>query len=222
MSTQFSRIGALASVGCAGSFIFGFIVLLTQLMPYIELKENPALAVQFVLENHTLLSLWNFVIYILFAVFLTVLVVALYQKLLPLNRVISQLAAVFGIVWITLVFGSGMVTSLGLTRVVEIAASHPSMAPSLWLAVITLAEGLGGSNELVGGLWVTLVSVVMWQARVYARVLAIIGLIAGAAGILSAAPALSDVGAVFGLSLIVWFIYLGVEMVRDSATKEHK
>ncbi|MFK8075687.1 MAG: DUF4386 family protein [Granulosicoccus sp.] len=220
MSTQFSRIGALASLGCAGSFIFGFVVLLTQLMPYIELKENPAFAVQFVLENHTLLSLWNFVIYILFAVFLTVLVVALYQKLLPLNRVISQLAAVFGIVWITLVYGSGMVTSLGLTRVVEIAASHPSMAPSLWLAVITIAEGLGGSNELVGGLWVTLVSIVMWQARVYARVLSIIGLIAGTAGILSAAPALSDVGAVFGLSLIVWFIYLGVEMVRHSATKD--
>jgi len=216
MSTKILRIGALASLGCAGTFIFGFVLLLTQLMPYIEQKGNPAVAVQFVLENYAMLSLWNFVIYIVFGVFLAALIIALYRRLSPVNPALSQLAAVLGVVWVTLVIGSGMIANLGLTRVVEMAKTQPSLAPSLWLFVFTIKEGLGGSNELVGGLWVTLVSIMMWQTRVYQRVMVFTGLVAGTAGIVSTAPPLSELGAVFGLLLIAWFVYLSIEMVRDS------
>lgn len=216
MSTHIIRIGALASLGCAGTFIFGFVLLLTQLMPYIESKGNPAVAVQFVLENHAMLSLWNFVIYIVFGVFLAVLIITLYRRLSPVSSIISQLAVVFGVVWVALVIASGMIANLGLTRVVEMANTQPSLAPSLWLFVFTIKEGIGGSNELVGGLWVTLVSTVMWQDCVYQRLMVLTGLAAGSAGIASTVPLMSELGAVFGILLIVWFVYLSVEMVRDS------
>lgn len=218
MSTNNLRVGAMASLACAATFIFGFVLLLTKLMPYIEQKGNPAFAVQFVLENHAMLYLWNFIIYIAFGVFLTVLIVALYRRLSPLNPFLSQLALVFGAVWVTLVISSGMIANLGLTRVVEIAETQPSVTPSLWLLVFTIKEGLGGSSELVGGLWVTLVSTVIWQNRVYRRSMVLTGLVAGIAGIISTVPPLSELGAVFGLSLIAWLIYLSVEMIRDSKT----
>lgn len=215
MLINIHRIGALASLSCAATFIFGFVLLLTQLMPYIEQKDNPAVAVKFVLENHGILSLWNFVIYIVFGVSLTILIIALYRRLPPANSVISQLALMFGFVWVTMVIGSGMIANLGLARVVEIMKTQPSLAPSLWLSVFTIKEGLGGSNELVGGLWVTLVSIVMWKARVYKRSMVFTGLMAGTAGIVSTVPRFGELGAIFGIVLIAWFVYLSIEMMRE-------
>lgn len=84
------------------------------------------------------------------------------------------------------------------------------------MSIFTINEGLGGSNERVGGLWITLVSIVMWEARVYKRAMVFTGLMAGVAGIVSTAPLFSELGAVFGLLLIRWFVYLSVEMMRES------
>jgi len=84
--------GALASLGCAATFLFGFVLLATQLLPYISMHQNPDQAVKFILKNHTLLSFWNFVIYILFGALLTVLIVALHHRLLGSESVLSQLS----------------------------------------------------------------------------------------------------------------------------------
>lgn len=46
----------------------------------------------------------------------------------------------------------------------------------------------------------------------------VIGLIVGAAGILTLVPALSALGAVFGLTQIVWFIGLGVVLLQRSSS----
>ena len=66
MSKKLLNYGALASLGCAATFLFGMVLLVTQLMPYIDLQDNPEQAVNYVLEHYGLLSLWNFVIYVLF------------------------------------------------------------------------------------------------------------------------------------------------------------
>ncbi|MBX2838829.1 MAG: DUF4386 domain-containing protein [Gammaproteobacteria bacterium] len=219
MENKILRYGALASLGCATTFVFGFILLLTQLMPYIDLHSNPEEAVKFVRAHQTLLSIWNFVIYILFGVLLTVLGIALHHKLSPVNHFQSQLSAAIGLVWVVLVIGSGMLANVGLTRVTGLASVHPEMAHSLWLTIITVKEGLGGGNEIIGGLWVLLVSVTMWRNRIYSRVLSVTGIIAGIAGTLSTISPLSDLGAVFGLLLIIWFVYLGFNMMRESSGK---
>lgn len=217
MDNKILRYGALASLGCATTFVFGFILLLTQLMPYIDLQSKPEEAVKFVCVHHTLLSIWNFVIYILFGVLLTVLGIALYHRLSPVNPFLSQLGTAFGLVWVASVIGSGMLANVGLTRVTELAPVHPEMAHSLWLTIITIKEGLGGGNEIIGGLWVLLVSVTMWRNRIYSKALSITGIIAGVAGTLSTISPLSDLGAVFGLLLIIWFVYLGFLMMRESS-----
>ena len=217
MSPKLLHNGALASLGCAATFVFGFVLLVTQLMPYIDLQHNPEQAVKFVLEHHTMLSLWNFVIYILFGFLLAILVIVLHQQLSPVQSLLTQLSSVMGLVWVGLVIASGMLANVGLTRVVDMAHIQPDFAQSLWLSVITTTQGLGGSNEIVGGLWVLLVSVELWRNRFYSTILSIIGVTAGVAGVVSAVPTLSDLGALFGLLLIVWFIYLSFFMMRESA-----
>ena len=54
-------------------------------------------------------------------------------------------------------------------------------------------------------------------AALYAGVAYIIGIVVGLAGVLSTLPGLSEVGLIFGLIQIIWFIWLGVFMLRKSS-----
>jgi len=96
------------------------------------------------------------------------------------------------------------------------------LAQSLWLSVITTKEGLGGGNEIIGGVWIVLVSLRIKQSHTYSKVLSAMGLVAGVAGIISTVSLLRDFGAVFGLLLIVWFIYLGILMMREATSTSDK
>lgn len=218
MSNQYrmTRLSAFVAWGCAATFIFGFALLLTCLMPYMAFRNDPALAVQFAVDNHGVLSVWNLVIYLVFGVLLTVLVLDLHGRLCAQCAKLSQLAAAFGLVWVGLVLASGMVANVGLSRVVETAAIDEVHAQSLWLSMNTIQEGLGGGNEIVGGLWLLVVSLAARQTRLYPPLLCRIGSIAGIAGVVSTVPVLAGLGALFGLLSIVWFVYLGVVMLREA------
>jgi hypothetical protein len=78
-----------------------------------------------------------------------------------------------------------------------------------------MAEGLGGSGgELLGGLWVLLVSVAALRAGGLPRLLGWFGVAIGAVGILSVVPVLGDLAYGFGLLQIAWFAWLGIVMLR--------
>jgi hypothetical protein len=66
----------------------------------------------------------------------------------------------------------------------------------------------------VGGLWVLLVGIVTVRTGALPRALGILGIATGAAGIATAIPILEAAGAVFGLGLIAWFVWLGTVLVR--------
>ena len=89
---------------------------------------------------------------------------------------------------------------------------------SAWQAIEPVAQGLGGSGgELLGGLWVLLVSVAALRTGRLPRVLNWLGVAIGAAGVLSVVPALNDVAYGFGLLQIVWFAWLGIVMLRTTS-----
>lgn len=71
----------------------------------------------------------------------------------------------------------------------------------------------GGGNEIVGGLWLLLVS---WSALRggLPKALNGVGLLVGAAGIVMLLPPLADVGAIFGLGITVWYVWAGVALLR--------
>ena len=59
-----------------------------------------------------------------------------------------------------------------------------------------------------------LISWVALQAGGLPKALNYLGIVVGIAGILSALPGLGEVGLIFGLIQIVWFIWLGIVMLR--------
>ena len=77
-----------------------------------------------------------------------------------------------------------------------------------------MANGLGGGHEIVGGLWVLLVSISALRADVFPKAVDYLGIAAGVGGLVTVVPGLEAVGALFGLGMIVWFVAVGVLLVR--------
>ena len=110
-----------------------------------------------------------------------------------------------------------MIYTVGLDQSVRLLDESPDTAFSLWRTVSVVAISLGGGNEIVGGVWVLSVSLAALKAVVLSRMLNYLGCFVGIAGIATIYPE-ELFTAVFGLSQIIWFIWLGLVILRsDSA-----
>jgi hypothetical protein len=160
----------------------------------------------------------NLITYVIFGVVLAVLALALYPRLKDGAPTLTLVATAVGLIWAVVLVASGMIFNAGMAAVVELHAASPAQAVSAWQAIEPVANGLGGSGgELLGGLWVLLVSVAALRTGGLTKGLNWLGVAIGAAGVISVVPALRDVGYVFGLLQIVWFVWLGIAMVRTTS-----
>ena len=168
----------------------------------------------FLTNNQTILSIVNLTMYVAFGLFLAVLVLATHQRMKTKAPVLSQIASVFGIIWVGLVIASGMIANVGLGAVIDLSAKNAEQAMTLWLVINTIVEGLGGGNEVVGGLWVLLLSVAGLKIIELPKLLNCLGLFIGSVGILTIYPA-EILTEIFGLGQILWFSWLGMAMLMS-------
>lgn len=169
----------------------------------------------FLAENQSILSIVNFIMYVLFGILLAVLVLALHQRLKINAPTLSQVASIFGVIWVGLVIASGMISNIGLAAAIELSVSEPDQAMSLWRTILVVVEALGGGNEIVGGLWVLLLSFAALKGKSLHKALSCFGLFVGIVGILTIYPA-EVFTELFGISQIVWFLWLGVSMLSTN------
>ncbi|WOH38810.1 DUF4386 family protein [Thalassotalea fonticola] len=166
----------------------------------------------FLADNQIILSIVNLTMYVVFGIFLAILVLALYERYKNSAPVLSQIASIFGIIWVGLVIASGMIANIGLAAVIELSIKDPEQASTVWLAINSVVEGLGGGNEVVGGLWVLLLSIAALKANEFPKILNYIGILIGFTGILTIYPS-DTLTEIFGLGQIVWFSWLGIIML---------
>lgn len=216
MVNDLQKMGGVAALIEAAAFVVGFVLFATVLAPLADGDLDPDQTVAFLADNVAILYLWNLIIYVVFGIFLVVLTLALYERLKSGSPAIAQTAAAFGLIWAGLVIASGMVANIGAAVVVDLYNEAPAQAGSVWVAIDTVRNGLGGGNEIVGGLWVLLVSWAALREGGLSRALNYLGAVIGLAGLVTVVPALEAVGAIFGLGLIVWFAWVGVILLRSS------
>jgi hypothetical protein len=172
--------------------------------------------VAFLADNQVALFIANLLIYVVFGVVLVVLVLALHARLKNEAPAIMRTATAFGLIWAGLVIASGMIANIGNSTVIALFSENQDQAVSLWLAMSTLQEALGGGNEILGGLWVLLLSWAALRTAELPKGLNYIGVLVGLAGILTVVPTFDVLMDVFGLGQIVWFAWLGIVMLRDA------
>lgn len=177
-------------------------------------SAEDAQKLSFLTNNQVILSIVNLAMYVVFGLFLAVLVLALHQRMKNQAPVLSQLASIFGIIWVGLVIASGMIANIGMVAVIDLYAKNSDQAMTLWVVINTIVEGIGGGNEVVGGLWVLLLSVAGLKIIELPKLLNCLGVCIGFVGVLTIYPAEIPTE-IFGLGQIIWFSWLGVAMLNS-------
>ena len=169
----------------------------------------------FLAENQLALSLANLIMYVVFGIVLAVLVLAVNERLKSKTPSLSQIASIFGVVWVGLVIASGMIANIGLSAVLELSTKDPEQAMTVWRTIYLVVEGIGGGNEVVGGLWVFLLSFAALKGNAFSKMLNYFGLFVGVVGVTTIYPA-DVLTEIFGLSQVVWFLWLGFAMLAET------
>jgi hypothetical protein len=180
---------------------------------------DPVQKVALMADNQAFLSILHLITYVVWGIFLVVLALALYDRLKAGSPAMAQTATALGLIWAGLVIASGTLHNVGMGTVVDLYAKDPAQAATVWLAIESVFEGLSGL-EIVGGTWMLLVSWAALRGGGLPKALNYLGVVVGVAGLLTAVPALEMLVLIFGLGQIVWFVWLGIVMLRGSPSAE--
>ncbi|MEW6400951.1 MAG: DUF4386 family protein [Chloroflexota bacterium] len=212
------KSGGIAALYMAVAYLIG-IVLFLVILNYPSITD-PAQKVALLVEKEIVIFSTNLLMYVFFGVSLIVLSLALYDRLKPGAPAIMQVATALGIIWAGSLIASGMVANAGIAPVVALYVKDPNQAALTWQGIETVANGLGYANgEILGGLLTLLVSLAALRAGGLPRGLNILGLLVGAVGIISIFPGLTGLIEVYGLSKIIWFVWLGFVLLRSTPTE---
>lgn len=210
------KIGGIAALYEALAYVLG-IVFYIFIVDYSG-AVDPVQKVALLVDNPVSMYALTLFVYVVFGICLVVLALALHERLRASSPAIMQTATVFGLFWALVVIASGMIFITGMNTVIDLYGTDPAQAATVWLAIDAVFEGIGGGVELLGGLWILLVSWAALRGRELTRALNYLGMGIGVAGILTVVPALEALTDVFGLTQIVWFVWLGIVMLRGSTS----
>lgn len=209
--TSINKLGAVAAFAAAAIYLAAF-VFYGALVQYPN-SPDPAPNIAYLTSLQVSLYLANVFGYLVFGLVLAVLVVTLQQRVQPVSVLQRQLTGLFGFIWVGLVLAAGMIANVALLLVTDAAVADPTSALATWKTLNYVVAGLGGSNEIVGGLWVLLVSLGARQNNQLPRSLCVAGGSVGACGVATVYP-VESLTELFGVSQLIWFVWLGLVLWR--------
>lgn len=211
---KLQKMGGIAALYEAAAYVVGMVGFLT--VVDVSSVVDPVKQVALMVDNQAFLYVMHLIVYVVWGVFMVVLSLSLYERLKAGSPAIVQTATIFGIFWACVIITSGMIHNSGMKNVVDLYGTDPAQAGSVWLAIDSVLSGLGGSNEILGGIWILLISWAALRAGKLPRVLNYLGVAIGVSGIVSVVPALAGIFIyIFALGQIVWFIWLGIVLLRS-------
>ena len=213
------HVGGMAALYLAAAYLAA--------MPYflvvLEYQRvvDPASKLALLVAHQGSLYAFNIFAYVVFGLVLTVLSLTLHDRLVGDSSPLARVIAGWGIIWSCLLIASGTISNLGMEYAVSLQARDAAGAAAAWQVIERIANGLGGAGgEALGGPWVLLVSVAGLRSRCLPRRLNWLGVVTGIVGLVSNIPPLRESAALFGLLQIVWFVWLGVVLLRTKQEKE--
>jgi hypothetical protein len=207
------KMGGIAALYLALAYVTG-IVLFLFVLDYPSITE-PSQKLALLVDFQAVIFLTNLLMYVFFGVFLVALTLALYERMQPVSSALIRIATAIGLIWAGMLVATGMVANAGIAPVVALYARDPAQAALAWLAIESVTNGLSSANgEIVGGIWTLLVTMAAWQGKGLPRRLNYLGLWVGVVGLVSAIPALNAMTGLFGVSQVLWFVWLGIVLLR--------
>ena len=221
--SSLQKTGGVAALVMAATFMVAFAVMLGVLMPagYLDEGVAPVEKARIIVDNQVMASIGWLVPYVVWGIFMVVLSLALYDRLRTGAPAMAQTATAIGLIWAGLVIAGGMVATLGIRTVGALYGTDSAQAGLVWASVETVASGLsGGAGEVLGGVWLLLIGWAALRAREFPRALNYLGFVLGVAGVVTVVSPLEAAAFVYGVGLIVWWVWLGTIMLRTGPRRE--
>ena len=206
------KVGGIAALYSGLAYVVGMVGFLV----VVGWPEDPVQQVAIMVDNQAVLYILYLIVYVIWGFVLVPLTFALYERLKAGSPAIMQTATAIGLIWAAIIIAAGMIFTTGMANVVDLYGKDPAQASTVWLAIDSVFGGLGGSNEVVGALWTLLVSWAALRSGGLPKALNYLGVAVGVGGLISIIPAIATLTIfVFAFGGIVWFIWLGIVMLRS-------
>lgn len=210
MSLNKSLLGFFAPLYCGLAYILGIVyfMIITNYGNLISVQDK----INFFNNNYLSMFIVMNLIYVVFGiimVFLSFILYNLYKKTL-LNKV----GLAFGLFWSFAVILAGTLFNIGMKKVLEINTTNSELAIQTWTIMEIIFSSIGGGTEILGGIWILIISILALREKIFNKYINIMGLIIGISGILSHIPNLEFFQMVFGLLQIVWFFAISYPLYK--------
>jgi hypothetical protein len=215
-NVQLRRLGAIALLMMPLCYVCMFVVfgvLLT--MPQTDVLTDK---IAYLVANQGIISIGYISGYLIFGSLLLVAVQALHNSLAEGPSHLLNCASAFGFIWVVLMMSSGMIALVGMNTMATLHARASEHAETLFLVYTTITNALGGGIELVGGLWVLLLSISGLQHHRLSKGLGLLGIVVGLFGVLTLFQGIPEFKDAFGLSQIVWLVWTGIVLLRKKTS----
>jgi hypothetical protein len=211
--SNLQKLGGWAGPVHALAYVVSMVVGATLVLP--ALSAGPERYVAFVADHQAVVYLWNLVAYWVAAIALVLMVLALHERLKTAAPSSAQVAAAFGLIWAALIIGSGNLMLRDTGVIAGLYTKDPAQAAAAWVTLEAVENGIVSGNEVVGSLWVLLVSLTAWRTGELGRALNGFGVVISLAGLLTVIPPLFDsMIMIFGPGMIAWSIWVGIVLLR--------
>jgi hypothetical protein len=209
------KAGGVSAIIAAATYLFAMGLVVSMLKPMADSTLGFQEYMAFLIANKLLVFIWHFSMYLISGFCLTVLVLALYERLKNSSPSLAKIASAFGFIWIAFVFLSGMIKNYGIESLITLYGKNQGQAESLKNALDTITMGIDSSDKYLGCLWVGLVSLAAFKNKAFPKTFNVFGLAISAAGLIGTMiPALVSVSYIFGIGAIVWWLAVGIHMLR--------
>lgn len=217
---QLQRAGGIAAIICALTYLFGFVLFFGLLDAPSDSSNKGHL--HFLISQRDTFFLGYIVIGIVFSLSLLLLNQSLEARFKSRMPNFAKYTGALGHIWATFVLASTFIFLVSLPFLANFADTDEDSAVVVLKSVDIVVDALGGGIELLGAIWVLILSFMGIKANVYTKALHVIGVAVGIAGILTLFSGLSLLTgnmvfeastAIFGLGQIIWFVWLGITMV---------
>ena len=215
------KMGGVAALFHAAAYLIGIVMYFAVLSPIID--ASPDQYVAQIAQYQTTMTIWIFIAYWVAGFCLVIVALALYECLKDGEPALMQISTVLGIIWAGLIIGSGNLMMHGFGQIAQLYVTNPAQAETVLAGLGIVENGIVSGNELIGGLWVLLLSSSALRTGKLNKGLNYLGILIGVSGIISMIPPIAeDAMTFFGLSMIVWFAWLGIVLWRSRLSMVEK
>lgn len=212
----YRKAGGFAALAHAFAYLAGIVIALILVFPVLD-SGNTLLYFDFVKNNQWLLSIWILICYWGSAISVVILALALYRYMNNSSSFLIQIATVFGIIWAGLIIVSANLMLNDFRVITRLYLEDPVFAVSAWTILEAVENGIVSGNELVGSLWVSLLSVAALHRNKLPKALNYLGVTLGLVGLCTLTPDILLFPAAafaFGIGMMIWSIGLGIALLK--------